>query len=67
MSTAILVIWTVVAIHGSGTGNTYDVRYDWRSLGEFKDVGSCVDAAKLLAIKEERFRCLPTKQEGNRG
>ena len=72
--TYILVIWTVVAIQGQGTGN-YNMHreHDWRPIGEFHleqgHIGQgyrtaeqmCEDAARQLALKPERYRCLKSK------
>lgn len=58
MNGFILVIWTVVAIHGSGAGNTYDVRRDWRELGVFYTEAACQAAAKNLGRKPDTYRCV---------
>jgi hypothetical protein len=68
----ILVIWTVVAIQGQGTGN-YNMHRerDWRPIGEFhmeegrmnkktaKEM--CEEAARQLALKPENYRCVRSK------
>lgn len=65
--TYILVIWTVVAMNG-----VY-IKSDWRPIGEFHHEDSrigenkktplqmCEDAAKVLGIKPENYRCVRSK------
>lgn len=68
--TYILVIWTIVAVQGTGTGNHNMHRdLDWRPIGEFHnapDAGKnalqmCTDAARQLGLKYENYRCLRSK------
>ncbi len=58
----ILVIWTVVAIHGSQYGTENYPRMDWRPIGEFKGEQACQEAARLLVKNKDQFRCLPTNR-----
>jgi hypothetical protein len=63
--TYILVIWTVIAMNGVYT------KSDWRPIGEFHHednrIGNktpkemCEDAAKVLGIKPENYRCVRSK------
>jgi hypothetical protein len=53
---AILVIWTVVG--SAGTQYSVHREKDWRPIGEFQTVASCEEAARVLVIKPEHFRCL---------
>ena len=64
--TYILVIWTIVGY----TGNMpVSEKYDWRPIGEFynaSDAGKnaqqmCEEAARQLALKPERYRCLKSE------
>jgi hypothetical protein len=68
--TYILVIWTVVAIQGTGTGNyIIQKEHDWRPIGEFynsPDAGKtaqqmCEEAARQLAISVDKYRCVRSK------
>jgi hypothetical protein len=70
--TYILVIWTVVAIQGQGTGNYILHRdRDWRPIGEFHlDHGRlggktalemCEEAARQLNLNPDRYRCVRSK------
>lgn len=70
--TYILVIWTVVAIQGQGTGNYILHRdRDWRPIGEFHlDHGRlggktalemCEEGARQLGLKPENYRCVRSK------
>lgn len=69
--TYILMIWTVVAMHGTGSSNMY-TKYerDWRPLGEFHQDNwerkydakeACERAARELALKSEQYRCVRSK------
>ena len=72
--TYILVIWTVVAIQGQGSGN-YNMHreHDWRPIGEFhleqgRSGGDyktalqiCEEAARQLNLKPEKYRCIKAK------
>lgn len=52
----ILVIWTIVATHGSS--NAYEKR-DWRPIGDFQHKVGCERAAAELGITDTKnFRCL---------
>lgn len=70
----ILVIWTVVAIQGQGTGNYNMYReHDWRPIGVFQkdttqgfNAGAsglerCEEAARQLNIKADKYRCVRSK------
>lgn len=59
----ILVIWTVVGYAGAGTQYSFDYRkeLDWRPIGEFHAKDMCEDAARQLALKVERYRCVRSK------
>ena len=69
--TYILVIWTVVAVQGQGTGNYIMHRErDWRPIGEFHmDTWErkytaremCEEAARQLALKPENYRCVRSR------
>lgn len=63
----ILVIWTAVASQGSGG---YNVKYDWRPIGEFhQDTWErkynahemCQRAAQELGLKTENYRCVRSR------
>ena len=68
--TYILVIWTIVGYNNNMNPN---VKYDWRPIGEFHleqgHIGQgyrtaeqmCEDAARQLALKPDRYRCLKSK------
>lgn len=56
--TAILFVWTVVAVHG-WQGSAYR-EWDWRPFGEFKNTAACAEAARQLQIDSSRFRCVLT-------
>jgi hypothetical protein len=65
--TYILMIWTAVAAQGSGL---YNVKYDWRPLGEFHQDNwerkydakqMCERAAQELGLKTETYRCVRNK------
>ena len=65
--TYILVIWTIV---GSVGWSPLRPEYDWRPIGEFHmDTWGrkytaremCEEAARQLALKPERYRCLKSK------
>ena len=65
----ILVIWTIVGY--AGTAHSLNSKYDWRPIGEFhlengrmnkktaKEM--CEDAARQLALKADRYRCVRSK------
>ena len=63
----ILVIWTIVGY--AGTAHIIHEKYDWRPIGEFhQSVGQgknaiemCEDAARQLAVKADRYRCVRSK------
>ena len=68
--TYILVIWTIVAVQGTGTGNHNMHRErDWRPIGEFHNVPDagktaqqmCEDAARQLGLKSDAYRCVRSK------
>lgn len=56
--THILVIWTIVALHGSSYGTENAPRMDWRPLGELRDAPACHAAAKALNILSTKYRCI---------
>jgi len=63
--TTILFLWTVVAIHGMGTSNyAFDVRNDWRPLGEFASAADCERAATSLRLNPGAYRCISTGKKG---
>jgi len=65
----ILLIWTVVGYGGTKSG--LHTKHDWRPLGEFhmeegrmgKKTAQemCEDAARELALKKDRYRCVRSK------
>lgn len=57
-STAILFVWTVVAASGTNISTWREL--DWRPLGEFYSAADCERAARELALKAGRFRCVAT-------
>ncbi len=69
--TYILVIWTIVGY--AGTSSSTWREYDWRPIGEFHmeegHVGKsyktakemCEDAARELALKSDKYRCVRSK------
>jgi len=58
----ILVILTVVAAHGQGSGNYYTKEVQaWRPIGEFHSAEMCVDAAKELNRPVGTYKCLRNK------
>jgi hypothetical protein len=68
--TYILVIWTIVAVQGTGTGNYNMVKdRDWRPIGEFynsPDSGKnarqmCEDAARELGRAAGTYRCIRSR------
>ena len=51
-----LFIWTVVAMaRGIGTES------DWRPMAQFESQQLCMAGARLLVIKDDRYRCVKTK------
>ena len=52
----ILVFWTVVGY--AGTQFSVHQVHDWRPIGEFKTVETCVAAAHKLNIPTNKFRCV---------
>jgi coenzyme F420-reducing hydrogenase delta subunit len=66
----ILLIWTVVGASDS-KGGQMKAYYDWRSIGEFHleegrmnkktALEMCEDAARELALKKDRYRCVRSK------
>ena len=64
----ILVIWTVV---GGAGWSPINAKYDWRPIGEFHmEEGRinkktaremCEEAARQLALKSDRYRCIRSK------
>jgi hypothetical protein len=53
------MIYTVVAM--SGQNSSLVQAHDWRYLTTHHTLESCKDAAKLMSISTERFRCVPAK------
>jgi len=53
-----LMIWTVVA----GT-NPKSPHLDWRPLGGFSSKALCQEAAGVLGINKNRYRCVLTKEK----
>lgn len=53
-----LMIWTLVA----GT-NPKSPSHDWRHLGGFQSLSLCQDAAKVLGINKNRYRCVLSKEK----
>ena len=53
-----LMIYTVVAMSGSNA-SLVQAR-DWRYLSSFYTQERCVEAAKVMGISSERYRCVPT-------
>lgn len=51
-----LVIFTVVAM--SGQNASLVQAHDWRSVANFSTVELCNDAAHLMGISNERYRCV---------
>ena len=54
-----LMIYTVVAMSGSNASLVQ--AHDWRYLTTFYSVEGCKDAAKIMGISSERYRCVPAK------
>ncbi len=52
----VLVIYTVVAMSGSNA-SLVQAR-DWRPVANFSTVEFCNDAAHLMGISSERYRCV---------
>jgi hypothetical protein len=52
-----LIIYTVVAMAGNGSSAT--TSRDWRYLTTFANHERCVDAANVMGISSERYRCVP--------
>ena len=64
----ILVIYTVVAAFGQGTGSYAPHEYhDWRPIGTFVStndknaIDKCQDAAASLGVKTGNWRCVRSK------
>jgi hypothetical protein len=53
-----LMIWTAVV----GVNPSKSV-YDWRHLGGFQSLSLCQDAAKVLGINKNRYRCVLSKEK----
>ena len=51
-----LIIYTVVAM--SGQNASLVQARDWRSVANFTSVELCNDAAHLMGISSERYRCV---------
>lgn len=51
-----LMIYTVVAMSGQNASLTQ--ARDWRYLTTFTSQERCVEAAKIMGISSERFRCV---------
>ena len=51
-----LVIFTVVAM--SGQNASLVQAHDWRPIANFSNVELCNDAAHLMGISSERYRCV---------
>jgi hypothetical protein len=51
-----LMIYTVVAMSGSNA-SLVQAR-DWRYLATFYNQERCVEAAKVMGISSERYRCV---------
>ena len=51
-----LMIYTVVAMSGANASLTQ--ARDWRYLTTFPSQERCVEAAKIMGISSERFRCV---------
>jgi len=58
VSTAILMIWTIVGF--GGTYNSTWKEFDWRALGEFGTTKDCQAAAQKLGVAADKFRCVET-------
>jgi hypothetical protein len=54
-----LMIYTVVAM--SGSNSSLVQAHDWRYLTTFTSQERCVEAAKIMGISTERFRCVAAK------
>ena len=54
----ILVIWSIV---GVTSYPSYSIKQDWRAIGEFSNQTLCHDAARELALKSDRYRCVRSK------
>lgn len=52
-----LIIYTVVAM--SGQNASLVQAHDWRYLTSFYTLERCVEAAKVMGISNERYRCVP--------
>lgn len=55
-----LVIYTVVAM--SGQNASLVQAHDWRPIATFSTVELCNDAAHLMGISNERYRCVRTSK-----
>jgi len=54
-----LMIYTIVAMSGQNANLT--PAHDWRLLTTHYTLESCLNAAKIMGISSERFRCVPSK------
>ena len=54
-----LMIYTVVAM--SGQNSSLVQAHDWRYLTTFTSQERCVEAAKIMGISTERYRCVGAK------
>ncbi len=52
-----LIIYTIVAM--SGQNASLVQAHDWRYITSFYKQEHCVDAAKIMGISNERYRCIP--------
>jgi hypothetical protein len=55
-----LMIYTVVAMTGQNSFSMVQA-HDWRLLTTHYTLESCVNAAKIMGISSERYRCIPSK------
>ena len=53
------MIYTVVAMSGQNASLTQ--AHDWRYLTTFTSQERCVEAAKIMGISSERYRCVGAK------
>ena len=54
-----LMIYTIVAMSGSNASLVQ--AHDWRYLTTHHTLESCKDAAKIMGISSERYRCVHAK------
>jgi hypothetical protein len=52
-----LMIYTVVAMTGQNSFSMVQA-HDWRYLASFYTQERCIDAAKIMGISSERYRCV---------